>query len=207
MDAVTICSDLRAKNINSVTVSIVSPSIYHEVMGPERLTLFFECCFKPDFSLSSFTFIKRLFNSPSQSAIMVVLPAYLRLLIFLPEILILACASSGLAFHMMYSTYKLNTQDDNIQRWHTSFPIWKQSTVPCPVLTVAFWPVYRFLRRQVRWSGIPISLGIFQFVVIHTVESFSVVNVAEVDVLLEFCCFFFWSSACWKFDIYFLCFF
>ena len=37
-----------------------------------------------------------------------------------------------------------------------SFPIWKQS-VPCPVLTVASWPAYRFLKRQVRWSGIPIS--------------------------------------------------
>ena len=31
----------------------------------------------------------------------------------------------------------------------------------CPVLTVASWPVYRFLKRQVRWSGIPISFRIF----------------------------------------------
>ena len=29
---------------------------------------------------------------------------------------------------------------------------------PCPVLTVASWSAYRFLKRQVRWSGIPISL-------------------------------------------------
>ena len=43
----------------------------------------------------------------------------------------------------------------------TPFPIWKQSVVPCPVLTVASWPAYRFLKRQVRWSGIPISLRIF----------------------------------------------
>src|SRR5574341_7938 len=41
--------------------------------------------FKPTFSLSSFTFIKRLFSS-SLSAIRVVSSAYLRLLIFLPEI-------------------------------------------------------------------------------------------------------------------------
>ena len=41
MDAVTICSDLRAKNINSVTISIVSPSIYHEVMGPEAINFVF----------------------------------------------------------------------------------------------------------------------------------------------------------------------
>ena len=61
----------------------------------------------------------------------------------------------------MYSAYKLNNRGDNIQPWHTPFPIWNQSVVPCPVLTVASWPAYRFLRRQVRWSGIPISLRIF----------------------------------------------
>ena len=33
--------------------------------------------------------------------------------------------------------------------------------VPCPVLTVASWPAHRFLKRQVRWSGIPISYRIF----------------------------------------------
>ena len=44
------------------------------------------------------------------------------------------------------------------------------------------------LRRQVRRSGIPISLRIFQSVVIHTVKGFSVVNQA-VDVSLEFSCF------------------
>jgi len=41
--------------------------------------------------------------------------AYLRLLIFLPAILIPACVSSSPAFLMMYSAYKLNKQDDNIQ--------------------------------------------------------------------------------------------
>ena len=34
-------------------------------------------------------------------------PAYLRLMIFLPEILIPACVSSSPAFLMMYSAYKL----------------------------------------------------------------------------------------------------
>ena len=71
--------------------------------------------FKPAFSLSSFTFIKKLFISSSLSAIRVVSFAYLRLLIFLPAILIAACASSSLAFHMMYSAYKLNRQSDNTQ--------------------------------------------------------------------------------------------
>ena len=91
----------------------------------------------------------------------------------------------------MYSAYKLNKQNDSIQSWHTPFPIWNQSVFPCPVLIVASWPAYRFLRRQVRWSGIPHLLKNFpQFVVIHTVKGFGIVNKAEVDVFLELCCFF-----------------
>ena len=92
---------------------------------------------------------------------------------------------------MMYSAYKLNKQGDNIQPWCTPFPIWNQSVVPCPVLTIASWPVYRFLRRKVRWSGIPISWRIFQLVVIHTVKGFGIVNKAEIDVFLELSCFFY----------------
>ena len=57
------------------------------------------------------------------------------------------------------------------------------------VLTVASWPTYRFLRRQVRWSGIPISLRVFQFVMIYTVKGFIIVSEKEVDVYLEFPCF------------------
>ena len=86
---------------------------------------------------------------------------YLRLLVFLPAILIPACASSSPVFFMMHSAYKLNKQGDSIQPWCTPFPIWNQSVFPCSVLTVASWPAYRFLRKQVRLSGIPISLRIF----------------------------------------------
>ena len=71
------------------------------------------------------------------------------------------------------------------------FPIWNQSVVSCPILTVASLPVYRFLRRQVRWSGIPISWRIFQFIVSHTVKGFSVVNEEEVVAFLEYSCFFY----------------
>ena len=78
-------------------------------MGPHDMILaFWMLTFKPAFSLSSFTFIKRLFSSSSLSAIRVVSSAYLRLLIFLPAILILACASSSPAFHMMYSAFFVN---------------------------------------------------------------------------------------------------
>ena len=180
MAAVTICSDLGAPQ-NKVTT--VSTSICHEVMGPDAMIfIFWMLSFKPKFSLSYFTFIKRLFSSSSLSAIRVVPSAYLRLLIFLPAILIPAYASSSPAFLMMYSAYKLNKQGDNIQPWRTPFPIWNQSIVPCPVLTVASWPAYRFLKRQVRWSGIPISWRIFQFIVIHTIKGFGIVNKAEIDV-------------------------
>ena len=95
---------LEPIKIKSATVSTVSPSISHEVMGPDAMILvFWMLSFKPTFSLSSFTFIKRLFSSSSLFAIRVVSSAFLRLLIFLPAILIPACASSSPAFLMMYS--------------------------------------------------------------------------------------------------------
>ena len=191
MAVVTICSDYGAPQ-NKVCLYFHCFHIYlDEVMGSDaRILVFWMLSFKPTFSLPSFTFIKGLFSFSLLSVIRVVSSAYLRLLIFLPEILILPCASSSPAFHTMFFAYKLNIkQGGNIQPWCTPFPIWNQSIVPCPVLTVSSWPAYKFLRRQVRYSGIPISLGIFQFVVIHTVKVFSVVNEAEVDVFLEFPCF------------------
>ena len=140
---------------------IVSPSICHEGVGPDAMILvFWMLSFQPAFPLFSFTFIKRLFSS-SLSVIRVVSSAYLKLLIFLLAILMPAGGSSSPAFCMIYSAYKLNKHGDNIQPWCTPFQIWNQSVVPCPVLTTASWPAYRFLRRQVRWSGILISLRIF----------------------------------------------
>ena len=115
---------------------------------------------KSTLSLPSFTFMERFFSSSSLSTIKVVWYAYLRLLIFLPAFLIPVFELSSPAFHMMYPAYKLNKQGDNIQPWHTPFPIWNQSVVPCPVLTVASCPPYRFFRRQVMWSGIPMSIYI-----------------------------------------------
>ena len=77
---------LEPRKIKSATVSTVSPSICHEVMGPDAMIfVFWMLSFKPTFSLSSFNFIKRLFAS-SFSAIRLVSSAYLRLLIFPPAI-------------------------------------------------------------------------------------------------------------------------
>ena len=77
---------LEPKKIKSVTLSIVSPSICYEVMGLDAIILvFWMLSFKPNFSLSSLTFIEKL-SSSSLSAIRVVSSAYLMLLIFLPAI-------------------------------------------------------------------------------------------------------------------------
>ena len=90
---------------------------------------------------------------------------------------------------MMYSAYELNNQCDNIQPCRTAFPILNQSVVLHLVLIVASWPTYRFLRRQIRWSDIPISLRIFHSLLWSTVKGFSIVHEAEIDVFLEFSCF------------------
>ena len=158
--------------------------------------------FKPAFSLSSFILIKSLFSSFVLYAIGVVSVAFLRLLIFLPAIFIPVCDSSSPAFLMMYSAYKLNKQGDNIQPWYI-FPILNQSIVPCPVLTVASWPASRFLRRQVRWSVIPISWE-FSTVCCDPHKGFNIDNEVEVDVFLELLLFL-WSNRCWQFDLWFLC--
>ena len=108
MAAVTICSDFGAReNIKSATVSILSPSFCHDGTRCHDLN-FLNLSFKPAFSLSSFTFIRRFFSSSSLFVIRGVSSAYLRLLIFLPAILIPASASSSLAFHIMYTEYMIH---------------------------------------------------------------------------------------------------
>ena len=180
MAAVTICSDFGVPE-NKVCHCFHCFPIYlpwSDGTGCHDLS-FLNVEPQAKFSLSFFTFIKRLFSSFLLSAIRVVSSAHLRLLIFLLAILILACASSSQAFLMMLN--KLNKQGDNIQPWRTPFPIWNQSVVPRPVLTVASRPAYRLLKRQVRWSGIPISKNFPEFVVVHTVKGFGTVNEAEVS--------------------------
>ena len=71
---------LEPQKIKSVTVA---PSIFQEVMRPDAIILvFWMLSIKPTFSVSSFTFIRRLFSSSSFSAIIVVSSSYLRSLIF-----------------------------------------------------------------------------------------------------------------------------
>ena len=68
---------LEPQTIKSGTVSTVFPSISHEVMGPDAMILvFWMLSYKPTFSLSSLTFIKRHFSSSSLSARRVLSFAY-----------------------------------------------------------------------------------------------------------------------------------
>ena len=66
-----------------------------------------------------------------------------------------------------------------------SFPNLNQSIVMCLVPTVTSWPAYRFLRRQVGWSGVPISWRIFHSLLRSTwSKGFSIVNEADVFLCL-----------------------
>ena len=76
-------------------------------------------------------------------------------------VLIPAYYSASPVFLMMYSVYKLNKQDNNIQTSYTPFSIWNQSVIQYPILTIASWPAYRSLSRQIRWCDIPVSWRIF----------------------------------------------
>ena len=109
---------------------------------------------------------------------------------FLLPILTPACNSSSPAFLMMCSVCGLNNDGDSRQPCCTPFLILSQSVVPYTALTVASWPTYRFLRTQVRWSGIDFSLRAFHSLSWSThdpcVKGFGVVEEIDIDVFLEF---------------------
>ena len=102
MAAVTLCSDFGAQENKICHCFHCSSSVCLKMMGLDAMILvFWMLGFKPAFSLSSLTLIKRLFISFSLSAIRMVSSAYLRLLIFLPAILIPACALLNLLLSVM----------------------------------------------------------------------------------------------------------
>ena len=100
--------------------------------------------------------------------------------------LIPACASSSPAFLMMYSAYKLNKQGDNIQPFCTPFPIWNSLFFHVQFLTCI---QVSQEEDQVVWYS-HLLKNFPQFIVIHTVKGFGIVNKAEIDVFLELSCFF-----------------
>ena len=90
--------------------------------------------------------------------------------------------------------------------WRTPLVIWNQSVVSCPILTVASWPAYRFLRRQVRWSDIPLFKNFQVYFDPHRqnvwCSQWSRSRCLSGSLLL-----FRWSNRCWQFDLWFLCLF
>ena len=145
---------LEPKKIKSATVS---PSICHEVMRPDGIIL--------AFWMLSF---KQLFHSPlslsSRRSVFLFPFCHKGGVICISEVNDISPSNldSSLCFIQPSISHdvlciKLHKQGDNMQPWCTPFPIWNQSVVPCPVLTVTSWPAYRFLWRYVRWSCIPIS--------------------------------------------------
>ena len=82
----------------------------------------------------------------------------------------------------MYSAYKLNKQGDNIQPWRTPFPIWNQFHTICNGCFLTCTPVSHEAGKTVWYSHLFKNFP--QFFVIYTVNGFSIVNEAEVDVFL-----------------------
>ena len=131
------------------------------------------------------------------SAIRVVSSAYLRLLIFLPAILIPACDSSSPAFLMMYSAYKLST----VTTYSLDILLFQFGTSPllangleldqsmsssnCCFLTCIH---ISQEAGKVVWCS-HLFQNFPQFIVIHTVKGFGIVNKAEIVVFLELSCF------------------
>ena len=122
--------------------------------------VFWKLSFKPTFSRSSFTFIKRFFSFSLLYTITMVSSAYQ----------VVGLSHSDLDSSLWVIQFGILPDVLCIEvkqaRWQYtaltySFPILNHSVVPCLVLTIASGPAYKFLRRQVRWCGIPISWRIF----------------------------------------------
>ena len=161
MTTVTICSNFGAPKNEVCHCFHCSPICLRWSDGSGCLFLvFWMMSFKSGFSISSFTFIKRLFSSSlffchKGGAICVS-----ALLIFLPAILIIACASASVTFHIMYLVHKLNKQGDTIQP-EVLLSQFKPVYFAMSGSNFASWLACNFLMRQVRWSGILISWRIF----------------------------------------------
>ena len=168
--------------------------------------------FKPNFSLSSLNFIKKLSSSSSLSVMRVVSSAYLRLLIFLLAILIPVCASFSLAFHRMYSAYKYNVQCLHTHtHTHTHIYIYNGTASRVTIYSLMYsFPNLESVHFSMSCSNYCFLICIQvsqkagkvvwysrlfqnfpQYIVNHTVKSFSIVNEAEVDAFfgipLVFC--------------------
>ena len=155
-------------------------------MGSDAMILVFGCWSLSQLFTLLFHSHQRLISSSSLSAIRVISSVYTSEVVDI---------SPGKLDSSLWLTQpsishdalcmKLNKQGDNIQPWCTPVPICKQSVVPCPILTVASWPEYRFLKRQIRWSGIPISFRIFHSLLWSTQSKAYLRNQREAQHLVR----------------------
>ena len=146
--------------------------------------------FEPAFPLCHFTVIKGFFSSPSLFAVKIISSDIVYMSF---AVLITACGPAryftGCALYRSY-----------ISRM-TMYSFLNFQPVCCSMSgSVASWPAYRFLKREIKWPGIPISKNFPQFIVIHTVKGFNVVDKTEVDVFLELPCVLHdpWMLAIWS---------
>ena len=171
-------------------------------MGLDAMTfVFWMLSSKPDFSLSTLTFISidslvppRFLTNGGVICISEVviytfeicISIYLRLM-FLPAILIPAWALSNPTFPLMYSAYKLNKQSGLDVLLSSSL-----EPVHCSTFDSNCWflTCIQISQGLLSCSSVGICLSIFQFLVIHTVQSSSILSEAELHVFLEFSCFF-----------------
>ena len=134
---------------------------------------FLKAKFKVSLSLSSFTFIKRVFRcSPF-------LPLEWCHLNTEAVDISLSNLDSSLWFIQLSISHDVLCKKVKWARWQyialcTPFPTGNQSVVPCLILSAAPCPAYRFLRIQVRWSGIPIPWRIFHSLLWSTQSESSV---------------------------------
>ena len=154
-------------------------------MGSDAVILvFWMLSFKPTFSLSSFTFIKRLFSSSSLSAIRVVWSALSEVIDISPGNLDSSLCFLSPAFLMMYSAYKLNKQGDTALTYF--FPYLEPGCCSLSSSNCYFLSCIQVSQEagQVVWYS-HLFQNFPQFIVVHTVTAFGIVNKAEIDVFLE----------------------
>ena len=190
MTAVTICNDFGAQKIKSVTLFTVSPSISHEVMGPGIMILiFWILSFKPTFSLSSFTFIKRLFSSVSAFC-------HKGGIICISEVIDISPSNldSSLCFiqpSILHVVLCIKVKQAGWQ--HTalmhSFPNLEPVCCSMSCSNCCFLTCIQISKEvgQVVWYS-HVFKNFPQFFMIHTVKGFGIVN--KADVFLELSCFF-----------------
>ena len=178
--------------IKSVTVSTGSPSICHEVMGPDAMILvFWMLSFKPTFSLSYFTFVKQRFSSFLLSAVKDGVTCVFEVTDISPGNL-----DSSLCFHQPSISHDVLCMQVKQAGWQYaaltySFPYLEpvycsKSSSNCYFLTCI--QVSQEAGQVVWYSHIFQNFP--QFIVILTVKGFGIVSKAEIDVFLELSCLF-----------------